>query len=111
MNKRLAKIVVQSMNKSAGSIDYEVMMDIPQNSNVTKEEIIDDIQHLGDTYNLGLEDMYEFQPNHTLTFTLPMEKANKLISELENLGFRLLRREKKDNRTQYEWERDQKIYD
>lgn len=110
MNK-LANIIRREINKSAGSIDYEVMMDIPQNSNVTKEEIIDEIQHLGDTYNLGLDDMYDFQPNHTLTFTLPMEKANKLISELENLGFRLLRREKKDNRTQYEWERDQKIYD
>lgn len=111
MNKRLAKVVVQAMKKSAGSIDYSVMMDIPQNSNVTKEEIIDEIQHLGDTYNLGLEDMYEFQPNHTLTFTLPMEKANKLIDELENLGFRLLKKDKKDNRTQDEWERDQNIYD
>lgn len=111
MNKRLAKVVVQAMKKSAGSIDYSVMMDIPQNSKVSKEEIIDEIQHLGDTYNLGLEDMYEYQPNHTLTFTLPMEKANKLIDELENLGFRLLKKDKKDNRTQDEWERDQNIYD
>lgn len=108
---KLANIIKREINKSAGSIDYSVMMDIPQNSNITKEEIIDEIQHLGDTYNLGLEDMYEFQPNHTLTFTLPMEKANKLIDELENLGFRLLKKDKKDNRTQDEWERDQNIYD
>lgn len=111
MNNRLANIVKQAMNKKAGSIDYSVMMDIPQNSNVTKEEIIDEIQHLGDTYNLGLEDMYEFQPQHTLTFTLPMEKANKLIDELENLGFRLLKKDKKDNRTQDEWEKAHNIYD
>ena len=111
MNKRLAKIVAQSMNKKAGSIDYSVMMDIPKDSKVSKADIEKEINHLIETYGLSTEDMWNYDAYNTITFTLPMESANKLISELENLGFRLLRKEKKDNRTQDEWVRDQNIYD
>lgn len=107
MNK-LANIIRKEINKSAGSIDYEVMMDIPKEKIESTKDLVKEI---GLKHHIPYTDTITFGETGTITFTLPMEEANELIKELESKGFRLLRREKKDNRTQYEWERDQKVYD
>lgn len=108
MNKRLAKVVVQAMKKSAGSIDYSVMMDIPKEKIESTKELVKEI---GLKHHIPYTDTIDFGETGTIRFTLPMAEASELIKELEGKGFRLLRQEKKDNRTQDEWERDQNIYD
>ena len=105
---KLANIIRKEINKSAGSIDYEVMMDIPKEKIESTKDLVKEI---GLKHHIPYTDTITFGETGTIRFTLPMEEANELIKELESKGFRMLRREKKDNRTQYEWERDQKIYD
>lgn len=108
MNNKLAKVVVQAMKKSAGSIDYSVMMDIPKEKIESTKELVKEI---GLKHHIPYTDTINFSETGTIRFTLPKEKASELIKELESKGFRLLRKEEKDNRTQYEWEKAHNIYD